>query len=106
MIHVPPPDNAIALTGKSGAAYFGKIYSRKGRSGISGPAIVCLTNSRYDNDTWQHQVRDIYQTDDAREAFRQFKRRDDIDNLMLITSASDDHPEDKVRDLIEAYVHK
>ena len=74
----------ISLVGKSGNEYFGKMYEdKKNVTGISGSAIVCLSNTLWDDNHWQFNIRDIY-NDDALTALEHFKERNDISHIILI----------------------
>lgn len=98
----------IALTGKSGQTYTGKIYADKNsRSSISGRAIAVLTNSTCDNGQWSHHVNSIYNTDNVQDELAHFKEREDISHLVLVPySDNEGGVTDKVDDLIRNYLHR
>ena len=98
---------SITLSGISGAAYNGRIYNKASEDAISGHAIVCLTNSHFDDHHWTHHMNSIFSTSDAKAAFTLFKKRDDISHLILISQ----HPfqkesTDSVDDLIRHFIHQ
>lgn len=97
----------VHLFGKAGELYRGKIYAEKtGTSNLSGGAIVCLTNSRFDDNGWHHHMNSIYNTPDVNEALEHFKTRDDISHVIIIphqTIASNGG--DDVDNLIRNYLH-
>ena len=96
----------ISVFGKSGQCYSGKIYNDKnGATPLSGRAIVCLTNSRYEGHEWKHTMHSIY-NDDIQKAFNHFKTRDDVSHLILLPqSGAEYNGMDKVDDLIRQYLH-
>ncbi len=108
MTNIIDRGESLEVYGKSGNSYQARIYSDKNStSNISSPAIVCLTNSRYTNSGWEHQVKGIYNTDDPEEALRHFKEREDVTHLILIPEITDQYVSiDKVADLIQNYIHK
>lgn len=96
----------IELRGKSGTAYHGKILEKESETTVTGRAIVCLTNSWYE-DAWKHHMNAVYMTDDAAQAFTDFQGRDDISHLILIPVSPHDFSRiNKVDDLIQQYIHK
>ena len=64
----------IEVFGRSGTTYYGKIFDKETDTTMSGPAIVCLTNSRFHNNQWHHQVNAVYNTEKAEQAFEDFKK--------------------------------
>ncbi len=98
----------ITLTGKSGQSYYGKIYADKNStSSLTGRAMAILTNSRYTDNGWLHQVNSIYNTENIPEELAHYKNRDDISHLILLPYTSNDNGvEDKVDDLIRSYIHR
>ena|ERR1051325_7541042 len=96
----------ISLFGKSGQCYSGKIYSDKNSTTtLSGPAIVCLTNSQFIENSWQHAINSIY-NDDIENALNHFKIRDDVSHIIIIPQSGDEFRKlDKVDDLIRNYLH-
>jgi hypothetical protein len=97
----------IELTGRSGERYSGKIFAEK-NSNVScdGAAIVCLTNSSYENGTWHHRFNAVFDTDNAASEISRFTERDDISHLILIPHQNvPDNVPDKVDDLIRQYIH-
>ena len=97
----------ISLIGKSGNEYYGKIHDNKNNdTSLSGEVIVCLSNSRWTNNHWQHNIRDIY-NDDAVHALNHFKERNDISHLILISRNDNERQEmDIIDDLRRQYIHK
>lgn len=97
----------IRLSGKSGDLYTGKIYSdRNSTSSLSGQAIVCLTNSHFSEERWNHQMNSIYNTNDVKQALEHFKGRDDISHIILIPKQEGAFSRtDHVDDLIRNYLH-
>jgi len=97
----------ISLIGKSGHEYYGKIYDHENSiTSLEGPVVVCLTNTRWYDNHWQHAVRDIY-NDDARRALRHFRERDDISHLILLPNdPADPSGMDKIDDLRRRYIHQ
>jgi len=98
---------SITLSGQSGALYDGKIYDKSSDDAFSGHAIVCLTNSTFHDHHWTHQMNSVFRTHDAKTALEEFKKRDDISHLILISQ----HPyqsetTDAVDDLIRRYIHQ
>jgi len=98
---------AIELTGKSGHTYQGMLYEDKSSSsGINAPAIVCLTNSYYDESGWHHVIRDIYDTHNVEQTLAHFRERDDISHLILIPKITDTTADwDQIDDLRRHYIH-
>ncbi len=75
--------------GKSGEVYHGKIYCDKNcETAIAGPAIICLTNSRFQEDQWHHRMNSIYMTSQVQAALAYFKVRDDISHMIVISKQS------------------
>jgi hypothetical protein len=96
----------ISLVGKSGNEYYGKIYDKNSDSSLSGQAIVCLSNTRWEDNHWQHNIRDIY-NDASTHAIQHFKERDDISHLILIPADSlEPKGIDVIDDLRRQYIHK
>jgi len=98
---------AITVSGKSGALYDGRIYNKSSDDSLSGHAIVCLTNSSFDDHHWSHKMNSVFRTSDAKSVLEEFKKRDDISHLILISQ----HPHqsgatDIVDDLIRHYIHQ
>jgi len=96
----------ISLVGKSGNEYFGKMYEDKNSAtGISGSAIVCLSNTRWEDNRWQFNIRDIY-NDDSLNALEHFKERDDISHIILIPGDTETSQGiDIIDDLRRQYLH-
>ena len=97
----------VTLSGRSGALYDGRIYTKSSDNAFSGHAIVCLTNSTFQDHHWTHFMNSIFRTNDARATFTQFKEREDISHLILISQ----HPfhtgdSDAVDDLTRQYLHQ
>jgi hypothetical protein len=89
---------AVTLSGKSGALYDGRIYNKSSDDSLSGHAIACLTNSTFHDHHWTHKMNSVLED---------FKKRDDISHLILISQ----HPYqsgamDTVDDLIRRYIHQ
>jgi hypothetical protein len=98
----------ISLIGKSGNEYYGKIYDdRSSDTSLSGEAVVCLSNSRWSNNHWQHNILDIY-NDDAVYALKRFKERDDISHIIVLPldELTEHQGTDIIDDLRRQYVHK
>jgi hypothetical protein len=97
----------ISLIGKSGNEYYGKIYEdRNSVSSLSGQVLVCLGNTRWKDNHWQHHILDIY-NDDAFRALQHYKERNDITHLILIQDDSAEHQGiDIIDDLRKQYIHK
>jgi hypothetical protein len=96
----------ISLIGKSGHEYYGKIYDKSSDSNLAGQAIVCLSNTRWEDNHWQHHIRDIYNDAGVR-ALQHFKERDDISHLILIPVDSlEQQGLDVIDDLRRQYLHK
>lgn len=96
----------ISLIGKSGSEYYGKIYERSDESNSSEQVIVCLSNTRWEDNHWQHNIRDIY-NDASDSALRHFSERDDISHLILIPVDSvKQNGLDVIDDLRRQYIHK
>jgi dihydropteroate synthase len=97
----------ISLVGKSRKEYYRKIYDDKNSvSTISGKAIVCLTDTRWEDNHWQFNMRDIY-SDDVTKALNHFKERGDISQIILIpVNAMNHHGVDIIEDLKRKYIHK
>ncbi len=97
----------MSLVGKSGTEYYGKIYEDKsGTTGLSGPAIVCLSHTRWQENHWQHDINAIY-NDDALSAYNHFKERDDISHIILIPAdAAEQKGIDVIDDLRRQYIHR
>jgi hypothetical protein len=100
--------NEVELYGKSGASYKGRIYTdQNSATDLSGRTIVCLTNSRIKDGVWEHQIEDIYGSNDPQDALTHFKGREDRTHLILIPETSGESANvDKVYDLIQNYIHK
>jgi hypothetical protein len=97
----------IEVVGKSGNTYNGKLHDKKSESTLTGRAIVCLTDSHFHDSQWHHHMNAVYMTENAQQAFDDFKKRDDISNLILIPIGAHDFSRtNKVEDLIHSYVHK
>lgn len=95
----------ISLIGKSGNEYHGKIYNKEDNSSLSGRAIVCLSNTRWEDNHWQHHIRDIY-NDASVHALKHFKERDDISHLILIPVDSlEPKGIDVIDDLRRQFIH-
>lgn len=96
----------ISLIGKTGTEYYGTMFSDKNSAtNLEGSVIVCLTNTVWKDNHWQHHVKDIY-NDEALHALEHFKERDDISHLILI--AEDKIPgakPDVIDDLRRKYLH-
>ena len=107
MIESAYTEKNISLIGKSGNEYFGKIYDDKdSTTSLSGPVIVCLSNTTWEDNHWLHAICDIY-TDDAQDALEHFKERDDISHLILIPNLSSEYAgTDKIDDLRRRYIHR
>lgn len=102
-------DNAasnISLIGKSGNEYYGTIYNHKTETtDLEGTVIVCLANTVWKDNYWQHNIRDIY-NDDALHALEHFKERDDISHLILIAEDKTLEPQPNIiDDLRRKYLH-
>jgi hypothetical protein len=97
----------IILFGKSGTYYQGKMYTDKNSSStLPPPAIVCLSNSRWIDNHWQHEVRDIYDTASVIDALNHFRERDDISHMILIPKdPGGDAGMDRIDDLRRNYIH-
>ena len=96
----------ISLVGKSGREYYGKMYDKNSNSSLSGQAIVCLSNTRWEDNHWQHNIRDIY-NDSSAHAIKHFNERDDISHLILIPADSlEPKGIDVIDDLRRQYIHK
>lgn len=96
----------ISLVGKSGNEYHGKIFDKNSDSNLSGEAIVCLSNTHWKDNHWQHNIRDIY-NDASTHAIQHFKERDDISHLILIPADSlEPKGIDVIDDLRRQYIHK
>ena len=96
----------ISLIGKSGNEYYGKLYDKTSESSLSGQVIVCLSNTCWEDNHWQHNIRDVYNDASAR-AVQHFKERDDISHLILIPADSlEVKGMDVIDDLRRQYVHK
>jgi len=97
----------ISLIGKSGCEYYGKIYNNKNSgTSLSGQAIVCLSDTKWIDNHWQHNIRDVY-NDDALHALNHFKERDDITHIILIPQDVAAHQDvDIIDDLRRQYIHK
>lgn len=97
----------ISLIGKSGREYYGKIYSDRGdKTSLSGPAIVCLSNTRWTDNHWQHSIKEIYD-DTATNALDHFRERDDISHIILIPrGGTDTGNSDPIDDLRRQYIHR
>ena len=96
----------ISLVGVSGMEYYGKIYEDKtGTTSLSGPAIVCLTHTRWEDNHWQHNMQAIY-NDDAVHAYNHFKERGDISHIILVPADIEHKDIDAIDDLRRQYVHK
>lgn len=98
---------AVTLSGKSGALYDGRIYNKASDESLSGHAIACLTNSTFHDHHWTHKMNSVFRTNDAKAVLEDFKKRDDISHLILISQ----HPyqsgaTDMVDDLIRRYIHQ
>ena len=96
----------ITLSGKSGALYDGRIYSKESDDSFAGHAIVCLTNSTFHDHHWTHQINSVFRTDDAKASLQEFKKRDDISHLILISQHPYQVTGDAVDDLIRHYIHQ
>jgi hypothetical protein len=96
----------ITLSGKSGALYDGRIYSKASDDSFSGHAIVCLTNSTFNDHHWTHKMNSVFRTDDAKATLEDFKRRDDISHLILISQHPYQATADFVDDLVRQYIHQ
>lgn len=108
MIQMDDSGEDIVLYGKSGHSYQGRIYSDKNSTTtITTSAITCLSNSRYTDCKWEHQIKDVYNAADSRDALKHFREREDRTHLILIPGeANDSSNVDKVADLIQNYIHK
>jgi len=97
----------MSLVGKSGTEYHGKMYEGKGgTTALSGLTIVCLGNTRWVENYWQHTIHAIY-NDDALHAYNHFKERDDVSRLILIPYDSAELKcIDVIDDLRRQYIHK
>ena len=97
----------ISLVGKSGNEYYGKVCTRKASAtSLSGQVVVCLSNSRWEDNHWTHSVSAIYK-DDALSALEHFAGRDDITHLILIPTDEEQYRKiDIVDDLTRQYVHR
>jgi hypothetical protein len=98
---------SITLSGQSGAIYHGRIYNKASDEPFLGHAIVCLTNSTFNDHQWRHNMNSIFRTNDTVSTLNEFKNRDDISHLILISQ----HPfhadaTDAVDDLIRYYIHQ
>src|SRR5947209_9539942 len=107
MMEILNTGQPIALRGKSGEQYLGIIYDKESDSTVSGRGIVCLTKSNFIDHEWSHSINSIYNTDDVKIAVEDFKNRDDISHVIIIPlNPLDLGKNDKVDDLIRAYIHK
>ena len=96
----------ISLIGKSGNEYYGKLYDKNSDSSLSGKSIVCLSNTRWEDNHWEHNIRDIY-NDAPVDAIQHFKERDDITHLILIPVDSlEQKGIDVIDDLRKQYIHQ
>jgi hypothetical protein len=96
----------ISLVGKSGNEYHGKLYDKNCDSSLSGKSIVCLSNTRWEDNHWQHNIRDIY-NDASTHAIEHFNERDDISHLILIPLDSlEQQGIDVIDDLRRQYIHQ
>jgi hypothetical protein len=97
----------IALTGKSGNTFIGRIYEDKNASSsIESAAIVCLSNSQLIDGAWHHTIKDIYDTADIEHTLEHFRERDDISHLILIPRTSYNPMNwDLIDDLRRNYIH-
>src|SRR6478672_6234134 len=85
MIPILNMGQSVTLSGRSGAFYYGTIYNKSSDDAFSGHAIVCLTTSVFHNHQWTHFVNSIFRTNNAKAALAEFKKRDDISHLILIS---------------------
>ena len=97
----------VTLSGRSGALYYGTIYNKCSDESFSGHAIVCLTNSIFHDHQWIHIMNSIFRTNNAKAVLLEFKKRDDISHLVMISQ----HPfqveaTDTIDDLIRHYIHQ
>lgn len=97
----------IALTGKSGNIYFGRIYEDKNSySSIDTKAIVCLSNSHFTHGEWRHTIKDIYDTANVEQTLNQFREREDITHLILVPRTMYNPMNwDLIDDLRQNYIH-
>ena len=97
----------ISLVGASGTEYFGKIYQDKNAGSTSSDeVIVCLSNSVWNDNHWQHLIIDIYKGA-VDTALKHFAERDDVGQLILIPlDQQQTDGTDVIDDLIRQYIHR
>jgi hypothetical protein len=102
-----PSERNISLIGKSGREYYGKIYKDKmGDTSLSGRATVCLSNSQWEDNHWEHLIKDIYH-DDVHHALDHFNERNDISHLIIIQDEETENDGvDAIEDLRRQYIHR
>jgi len=106
-LRAPNEGEEVELRGKSGTAYRGTLYSRAQHpASLPKRAIICLTNSAYSNDNWQHRLVDVYRTEGVANELKRFRERRDLSHVIVIPdNPGQKGPADKTDDLIRNYLH-